>query len=113
MVTHCQIRLFADDTCLFIEVDNRDTTAELINSDLEEIQTWANKWLVTFSPPKTKSLIISNKNDFRLNPSVNLNGHAIDEVDYLGLKLFVLKTSAVIDAVIDPVTSAVTSVVVV
>ena len=89
VVTQCQIRLFADDTCLFIEVDNRERTAELINADLVQIQNWANRWLVTFSPTKTKSLIISNKDDAILNPQVELNGHAIDEVDshtYLGLK---------------------------
>ena len=89
IVNHCKIRLFADDTCLFIEVDNREQTAEHINSDLSQIQQWANNWLITFSPPKTKSLIISNKQDSHLNPKIQLNGYDIDEVTahtYLGLK---------------------------
>jgi hypothetical protein len=36
-VHHCNIRLFADDTCLFIEVDNRVEAADFINSELSNI----------------------------------------------------------------------------
>ena len=88
-VGHCKIRLFADDTCLFIEVDNREDAANAINEDLAEINNWSKKWLVTFSAPKTKSLIISNKRDVDQSPPVFLDGHRIEEVKYhtyLGLK---------------------------
>jgi hypothetical protein len=88
-VQHCHIRLFADDTCLFIEVDNRDTAAECINNDLDCITEWSNRWLVTFAPSKTSSLIISNKRDSNLNPPVFLDGQQITEVTchkHLGLK---------------------------
>ena len=53
-VTHCNIRFFADDTCLFIEVDNREESVAKINADLEQINKWSKKWLVTFSPSKKK-----------------------------------------------------------
>jgi hypothetical protein len=89
VVNNCNIRLFADDTCLFIEVDNRVDTAHMINQDLANIHRWSENWLVTFSPPKTKSLTISNKKDANLNPPVHLNGQDIDEFNthtYLGLK---------------------------
>ena len=89
VVKHCNIRLFADDTCLFIEVDNRDDTTQKINSDLESICNWSKTWLITFSPPKTKSLTISNKDDSHLNKNVSFNNHIIDEVQshtYLGLQ---------------------------
>ena len=33
-VQHCKIRLFADDTCLYIEIDNREEAAEFVNEDL-------------------------------------------------------------------------------
>ena len=88
VVNNCNIRLFADDTCLFIEVDNRDESARLVTEDLARIAAWSEKWLVTFSPAKTKSLIISNKNDAYKNPAVNLMGKHVEEVDshmYLGL----------------------------
>ena len=80
-ISHCKIRLFADDTCLFIEVDNRETAATLLSEDLSAIAEWAEKWLVTFSPAKTKSLTISNKRDAQLNPPIAFMGRLIDEVE--------------------------------
>ena len=88
-VTFSKIRLFADDTCLFLEVDDRVNTANLINSDLRDIGNWSHQWLVNFSPRKTKSLIISNKTDAHHNPQVRLFDQFIEEVDshmYLGLR---------------------------
>ena len=70
VVSLCSIGLFADDTCLFTEMDNHEETAELINQDLNSIQHWANNWLVALSAPKTKSLTINNKQDSNLNPLV-------------------------------------------
>jgi hypothetical protein len=58
VIWHCKIRLFADDTCLFIEVDDPDTAGDLVDEDLKNISQWAAKWKVTFSPPKTKELLI-------------------------------------------------------
>ena len=87
VINHCNIRLFADDTCLFIEVDNCEQASEQINADLDAIHKWSKNWLVTFSPVKTKSLIISNKKD--ANPPAMLNNHVIEDVPahtYLGLK---------------------------
>ena len=43
------IRLFADDTSLFIIVENPDTTAELLTLDLKKI-TWAKTWFVSLNP---------------------------------------------------------------
>ena len=37
VVRHCKIRMFADDTCLFIEVDNREEAAANINDDMDSI----------------------------------------------------------------------------
>ena len=87
-VRNSSVRLFADDTCLFIEVDNRFESAALINEDLSSISAWANQWLITFSPSKTKSLILSKKNDYKDNPTLFLNNHPIEEVishTYLGV----------------------------
>ena len=49
------IRLFADDTSLFVIVKNPDAAAELINNDMNKISTWAGKWLVKFNPGKNES----------------------------------------------------------
>ena len=51
------IRLFADDTSLFIIVDNPTTAADCLNLDLNKISQWAATWLVTFNPTKTEALL--------------------------------------------------------
>ena len=44
------VRLFADDTSLYVIVDNPFQAAEQLNSDMQKIHRWAAKWLVTFNP---------------------------------------------------------------
>ena len=51
------IRIFADDTSLYIIVENPIQAATMLNSDLSQIYTWASNWLVTFNPSKTESLL--------------------------------------------------------
>ena len=75
------IRLFADDTSLFIIVENPDTAAELLNLDLEKIITWAKTWLVSFNPKKTESLLISRKLNKPVHPSLLMDNQVITEVD--------------------------------
>ena len=55
------IRLFADDTSLFIILDNPTTAALCLNSDLEKLSHWAAIWLVTSNPSENESLLISRK----------------------------------------------------
>ena len=89
-VHNCDIRMFADDTCLFITVDNRDDAAAQLTEDLQHVSEWANKWLVDFSPTKTKEMIISNKDHLDLHPSLVFNNHVIDRVQthkHLGITL--------------------------
>ena len=54
---HANIRLFADDTSLYVVVDNPVNAAAILNSDLERINKWAKTWLVCFNPKKTESMI--------------------------------------------------------
>ena len=90
VIRYCQIRLFADDTCLYITMDDRDEAALMINSDLERVRSWADQWLITFSPPKTKTLLISNKSTPDIHPNLTLQGHVISSVQdhkHLGMVL--------------------------
>ena len=80
VIQYCQMRLFADDTCVYLSIDNRERACNLVNFDLEAIHEWSRKWLVDFSVPKTKSLIISNKADRDENPPVEMNGTVLDDV---------------------------------
>ena len=44
----CNIRLFADDTSLYVIVDDEPASAsDLVDSDLQTIHNWAQNWLVT------------------------------------------------------------------
>ena len=74
------IRVFADDTSLFIIVDDPVASAEQLNADLIKILQWAETWLVTFNPYKTESLIISGKINKPLHPSLYMNNQQVLEV---------------------------------
>ena len=85
---HCKIRLFADDTSLYIIVDNPAEAAQMLNSDMEKINQWANMWLVSFNPAKSESLLFSRKINKPYHPPVTMNNQIITEVTthkHLGL----------------------------
>jgi hypothetical protein len=44
-----KVRLFADDTSIFLIVDNTIESADILNRDLNTITSWSNKWLVSFN----------------------------------------------------------------
>ena len=75
------IRLFADDTSLFLVVDNPNTAAETLNADLEKITEWAKIWLVKFNPAKTESLLISRKIMQPVHPPLHMLNQQIKEVE--------------------------------
>ena len=53
------ITLFADDTSLYLMIDNPQTMADILNRDLDKIQTSSTNWLVSFNPQKTETMTIS------------------------------------------------------
>jgi hypothetical protein len=81
VIKNCKIRLFADDTCLFIEVEDPNVTAIELNEDLEKLNQWSKKWHVDFSPPKTEEVIISKKRNPNLHPPATLDGTPIKRFD--------------------------------
>ena len=76
------VRLFADDTSLYIIVDNPISAAEMINTDLETIHRWAEKWLVKFNPSKSEPLLVSRKNNRNMHPPLIMNTVYINEVQH-------------------------------
>ena len=58
------IKLFADDTNLYLCLDDPKQRAEILNRDLQRITEWAKKWKVLFNPIKTKLVNFTRK----LNP---------------------------------------------
>ena len=84
------IRLFADDTSLFIIVSDPASAATCLNSDLEKISRWATTWLVTFNPSKSVAFLISRRLIRPDHPPLFMQNVQIEEVDshkHLGLHL--------------------------
>ena len=84
------IRLFADDTSLFIIVDNAPYATACLNFDLDRITRWATTWLVTFNLSKTEALILSRKLNTIHHPPLYMENVQIKEVKshkHLGLYL--------------------------
>ena len=74
---HSSIRLFADDTSLYIIVDNPQIAALIINSDLGKISTI--NWLVDFHPRKTVSFLVSKKANGIVHPPLIMNNTILSE----------------------------------
>ena len=84
------VRLFADDTSLYIIVDNPNNAANILNSDLSINHKWAETWLVKFNPSKSESFFVSRKINRLHHPPLIMNNQYINEVPYhkhLGLFL--------------------------
>ena len=88
--TYANIRLFADDTSLYLIVEHPDVTAQLLNIDLETMAKCAKLWLVTFNPSKSESLLISRKVNVPIHPPIFLQNQQLTEVTshkHLGLHM--------------------------
>ena len=79
---HSSVRLFADDTSLYIIVDDPTDAAEQLNIDLETINRWAETWLVKFNPSKSESLLVSRKVNRNVHPPLIMNRVHINEVQH-------------------------------
>ena len=78
---YSSIRLFADDTSLYINVDDPIQAAEQLNLDLAKIHCWADIWLVTFNPEMSESILLSRKHNKPYHPPVLLNQTQIAKVN--------------------------------
>ena len=84
------IRLFADDTSLYIQVQDPNSAADILNRDMTKVSEWADRWLVSFNPTKTESMLLSRHPNKYQHPSILYNGQNISEVTshkHLGLLL--------------------------
>ena len=82
------MKLFADDTSIYIEFDDENNASHTLNEDLKGIQQWADQWLVTFSSPKTKLLTCSfKKKNYSPIKFSNAQLENVDKHKHLGLTL--------------------------
>ena len=87
---HANIKLFLDNTSLYLIVEHLDVTAQLLNIDLETMANRAKLWLVTFNPTKSESLLISQKVNAPIQPPIFMNNQQLTEVTshkHLGLHI--------------------------
>ena len=59
----CNIKLFADDTSLFIIIDDSIyiEASEILSTDLSRIYNWSRDWAIKFNPNKTESVLFTRK----------------------------------------------------
>ena len=55
------MKLFADDTSIYLGLDDSAERTRVLNSDLNKITNWSKKWKVVFNPAKTKLMTFSNR----------------------------------------------------
>ena len=88
-----KLKLFADDSSLFIKVRNVDEAQSLLMSDLETISSWANQWKMQFNPDITKQaieIIFSSKYKKVLHPPLSFGGIPVareESTKHLGFHL--------------------------
>lgn len=87
---NCNIRLFADDTSIYVIIDDHTIAVDHRNSDLNRISNWANTWQVNFNPNKTETVLFTRKFNTNPKPTLDMNDTPVQEVNnhkHLGLTL--------------------------
>ena len=82
------VRLFADDTLLYLAVEWQSDTNSL-QKDLYELENWENRWLMEFNTDKCQVLRVTRKRD-PLYHEYTLHGKILESVDsakYLGVTI--------------------------
>ena len=70
--TRNQCSIFADDTSLHTAGKSTASSCATLSADLDAAATWADRWRMLFSAPKSKHLSIGNK--ARQSPPVSMRG---------------------------------------
>ena len=65
-MTLLELLIYADNTYLFITVDDPTWTANVLISDLNTMGQWADKWLVTCSAHKAATMLITLQHDHKI-----------------------------------------------
>ena len=86
-------RIFADDTSLFVVVNDPQTSLEILDHDLRLVEAWAKQWRMSFNPDPSKppiEVVFSTKNKPFTHPPLTFNGALVKaekEHKHLGLIL--------------------------
>ena len=84
-IIESNIRLFADDTIMYLTVSNQ-ADCQALQSDLSKLETCESEWFMAFNPDKCEVIRITNKKKTTLF-NYTLHGVCLKETDsakYLG-----------------------------
>lgn len=87
-VTHSRVRLFADDTIVYLTVSSIDDCSKL-QDDLNSLERWERDWLMSFHPSKCNVLHITRKRT-KIQNTYSLHGEFLESVPsakYLGVTI--------------------------
>ena len=85
---HSQVRLFTDDTAIYITINNH-SDSDTLQQDLDTLQTWERLWDMDFNPNKCQVLHIS-KSRHPAQHIYMLYGQVLEAMDhakYLGVDI--------------------------
>jgi hypothetical protein len=68
---------FVDDTSLYLIVDYPVIAADILQSDINKISSWADKWLVKFNPSKSETMLITRKTSKLFHPPLSMQNQTI------------------------------------
>ena len=83
------IRLFADE-CLLYRTIHYQLDAVILQEDLNMLQQWEAKWLMSFNPDKCEELRVTNTRKHTLHTQYNVHDRILNTVDktkYLGVTI--------------------------
>jgi len=84
----CRVRLFADDTVVYLTINSKHDS-ETLQDDLKKLESWENKWSMSFNPDKCEVIRITKKK----NPLIhnyqlhNVTLATTKNAKYLGLTI--------------------------
>ena len=79
-----EVRIFVDDTSLFVVVNDPIPTFGFLDRDLRLIEKWDKQWKVSFNPDITKppvEIFFWTKDIKPYHPPLSFNGIVVDSVD--------------------------------
>ena len=83
-----KVRLFADDTIIYLTIANEDD-ASILQEDLNKLGQWENEWCMKFHPDKCNVLRVTNKTK-KTEANYHLHGDTLELVTsakYIGLTI--------------------------
>lgn len=93
----CKVKLFADDTLLYIAATNLEEARRKINMELDNLNKWLCANQLKLNVGKTKAMVLSSSGNFNdIDITIgNDKIHCVEEMKYLGVIIHKnLKTSA-------------------